>query len=196
MKTKIIFSLLLVASNFLKPQDAFKNKTTVLNLGVGLRSYYGYRLFAQGYSSVPYLNASLDHSVYNLDKNFDLGIGGYLGYTSWSYKYNGFYYTKNGVYRSGFVKQTWSIFHFGFRPSVHYSFSGAPFDLYAGLHIGYGISSYSSSDPDYDYTGINYSRLYWALFAGGRYYFGKKFGMFAELGYGISMLNLGISLKF
>ncbi|HEX2605726.1 MAG TPA: hypothetical protein VHK91_00040, partial [Flavisolibacter sp.] len=34
------------------------------------------------------------------------------------------------------------------------------------------------------------------IFAGGRYYFAPNVGAFAELGYGISPLQLGLTVKF
>ncbi|MCX8080128.1 MAG: hypothetical protein N3F09_02705 [Bacteroidia bacterium] len=173
----------------------FKNKSAILNAGFGLGGYYGHGWFASGYSQLPYINASLDYSFYNVDKGIDIGLGAYTGFVSWSYRYNGVYYTKSGVYKNSKLVQRWSVFHIGFRPTIHYSLEDTPLDIYGGLMLGYGIATYTSSDPDYFYSGVSYTRLYWGLLAGARYFFKPKFGGYLELGYGYSFLNLGISLK-
>jgi len=176
-------------------QDAFKKGTTVLNAGIGLGNYYGYGWFAQGYSAIPFINASLDHSFYNLDENIDLGIGGYFGFQSISYTSQQAWYTKNGNYKSGTVTQRWNYYSFGVRPSIHFSLKDAPVDLYGALLIGYTVVSYNVNDPDYYYA-FRGSRPVFGLIAGGRYYFNSKTGLYLEAGYGHTMLNLGVSFKF
>lgn len=197
MKKVAIIFLLVISLLKSKAQDNnyFQKNSLILNAGLGFGYFTGYGLFSQGYSQLPYFNFSLDYSFYNLDKGVDLGLGGYLGYTSWSYKRNEMYYTKNGNVKTGFIKQKWSVIHFGFRPTIHYALPDAPLDLYGGLLLGYGVASYSVNDPDFYYTGVSYSRPYWGIFAGGRYFFNSKVGGYLELGYAMSILNLGLSFK-
>ncbi len=197
MKKIALIFLLFVCLPKSKAQDNnyFQKNSLTLNAGLGFGYFTGYGLFSQGYSQLPYFNFALDYSFHNLDKGIDLGLGAYMGYTSWSYKRNELYVTKNGNTKSGFIKQKWSIFHFGIRPTIHFALPDAPVDLYGGLLLGYGVASYSVNDPDYYYKGVSYSRPYWGIFAGGRYFFNKKVGAYLELGYGMSILNLGLSFK-
>ena len=61
--------------------------------------------------------------------------------------------------------------------------------------LGYNIVSYSATG---DYTGPNTygSGLGFSLFLGSRWFFSDNLAAFAELGYGVSILNAGIALKF
>ena len=45
-------------------------------------------------------------------------------------------------------------------------------------------------------AGSDYGGFIWSLNAGIRYRFSEHVGIFAELGYGISILNLGLNFKF
>ena len=86
------------------------------------------------------------------------------------------------------------VFHFGF-------FDTGGFDLYAGIHTGVRLYSYSY---EADYAGSLYdfevndsnSAFVHDVFAGGRYYMTDNLGFFAEVGYGVSYLKAGITLKF
>ena len=62
------------------------------------------------------------------------------------------------------------------------------------------ISSLPSSTPTLvswgNYVSSYNSGINWSLFLGARYFFTENVGAFAELGYGISNLNLGVTFKF
>lgn len=177
--------------------QAFQKGNGVLNIGMGLGGYVRY--WGGGYSSTPYFNVSFDYGVYDFEdpKNLSIGIGAYLGYKSVSYTWYDAWWDKQGrLHINEPVKQTWTYINFGIRPSVHYSFDDKA-QVYGGFGLGYVNVSYKYSHPDYYYYGGSYgSYVGITLFAGGRYYFSKSLGAFAELGYGLSYLNLGISLKF
>ncbi len=62
------------------------------------------------------------------------------------------------------------------------------FDAYAGLFLGYN---------KFDYSGFGSpSSTYFGARLGGRYYFSDSVGAFAELGYGLANLNVGVAFKF
>ena len=61
--------------------------------------------------------------------------------------------------------------------------------------LGYNIASYSVSGG---YTGTNNhgSGLGYSFLLGARWFFTNNLAAFAELGYGVSVINAGISFKF
>jgi len=195
---KIVLLLGLGIASSLFGQDAFKRKTTVLNLGLGLGNGY-VRYWGVGYSSTPYINVALDHGVYDFSevKGLSIGLGGFLGWRRVSYTYNDIWVDRNGRwhYNEPFT-ESWSYMNLGFRPTLHYSFEDVKAEVYAGFPIGYTFVNYKVSNPDYYYVGTyaNYFSVGFQL--GGRYYFTDRFGIFLEFGYTYSYANLGISLKF
>ena len=155
----------------------------VLNLGIGLGStlYSG-----TGYTGqIPPLSASLEFVL--KDDLFDgkgaLGVGGYLGYSSYKWEYSGWGYKYSNII-------------IGPRGFLHYKLVDK-LDTYTGLLIGYDIVSakeFGTSVYGFSYNASG-SALTWSWFAGGRYYFSDKFAAMLELGYGISYLTLGVSLN-
>ncbi len=69
------------------------------------------------------------------------------------------------------------------------------FDPYVGATLGFRHTSYAYSYGYYDYGSYN-SGLYLGVHLGSRYYFGEKVGGFAEVGYGVSAVRLGLTAKF
>ncbi len=59
--------------------------------------------------------------------------------------------------------------------------------------LGYDIVSVSD---DFSGSGISSSGLIVPVYVGARYYVTDKLGIMAELGYGVSVLNVGVSYKF
>jgi len=74
-------------------------------------------------------------------------------------------------------------------------------EVYAGVLVGLRIATYSyeTNDPGrndpYSYANSSVYPTY-SAFAGARWYFVKNFGLFAEVGYGISYATGGFSIKF
>lgn len=69
------------------------------------------------------------------------------------------------------------------------------FDPYIGATLGFRHTGYDNSYGYYDYGSYN-SGLYLGIHLGSRYYFSDKIGGFAEVGYGVSALKLGLAAKF
>jgi len=160
----------------------------VVNLGIGLGSYYG----GNGYSSsIPPISASYEKGVVDglLGGKASIGVGGYLGYTAnkwestyindiWGYKYSYLILGARGVFHYQLVKKL---------------------DTYAGLLLGYNVvsSKFYGDDDIAPYVGgaSSASGIGYSAFLGARYKFNKKIGAYAELGYGISALELGVSIR-
>ncbi len=159
-------------------QNTFSKGDKVINLGVGL----GSSIYGSGYSSgIPPLSGSFELGIKDnlFNEQSSLGVGGYLGFSTATW---GDYYSYSSII-------------VGARGLLHYQLVDN-LDTYAGVLLGYNISSYK-------YTGVGTSigggasagGLIYAGFLGARYYFSPKFAAMAELGYGIAILNLGVSLK-
>jgi len=174
-----VFSL----SQLLAQESTFKQGDKVVNLGIGFGStlYTG----SNYTNSVPPLSVSLEVGVKDgvLDKG-SIGIGGMLAYSSSKWEYSGW-----GWKYSNFI--------IGARGAFHYPLLNK-LDTYTGIVLGYNIAT--SKEFGNAVVGYNYSAssggIVASWFVGGRYYFSNSFAAMAELGYGITYLKIGITLKF
>ena len=165
-------------------EPTFSKGDRVLNLGLG----FGTTLYTGSYykSQVPPLSASFEIGVADniIDDKGSIGVGGYLGYSSYKYEVSGWGWK-------------YSNLMIGARGNFHYPFVDK-LDTYTGLMLGYNISS-SKEFGDIGF-GNNYNAtsggLVYSWFIGGRYYFKDNFAAMLELGYGVTYLNLGVALKF
>jgi len=168
---------------FLNGQDLmFLKGEKVLNLGLGL----GNTLYSGSYykSQVPPVSASLEIGVVdNVIEKGVVGVGPYLGYSSFKYEYSDWGWKYSNII-------------IGARGSFHYPLVDK-LDTYTGLLLGYNIASskeFGNSVPGWDYS-YSAGGLTWSWYIGGRYYFKENLAAMLELGYGIAYLNLGIALK-
>ena len=173
-------ALFLMASTQLNAQMYSKGQQD-LHLGVGLGTFYG-----SGYHTVlPPINASYEKGI--TDK---IGVGAYAGFATSRYDYSFSDY-----------HWTYSYIIVGARGAYHYDlFKNPKLDTYGGLMLGYTIAkaTFHSDNPlykDTDYTSPSSGGFTWSGFVGARYQFKEKLGVYAELGYGVAALNLGVRLK-
>ncbi len=158
--------------------NGFSRGDKLLNVGVGLSSYY---------YGTP-VGLSFESGVSD-----DISVGAQFDYNSGNY--NGYYSTN---YRWGY-----SAYYVGLRGSYHvnklFRINEDKVDLYAGIGIGYQRFKWDDESYGSGY-GYNYnyrSGLFLNYFIGGKYYFTPKIGAFVELGYtGLSSSRLGLSVKF
>lgn len=156
-----------------------------LHFGVGL----GTTLYGSGYRSIlPPINVSYEKGITE-----NIGVGGYLGYASSKYEYNG------GNNLDYHWRYTYIIL--GARGAYHYDlFKNPKLDTYGGLMLGFTLAKakFHSDNPDLhdnDYTSPSAGGVTWSGFLGARYQFKEKIGAYAELGYGVAWLNVGLRLK-
>lgn len=156
-----------------------------LHLGIGLLSTF----YGGGFHSIlPPINVSYEKGITD-----NIGVGGYLGYASARYNYYGFtnvdYYWR------------YNYFILGARGAYHYDLFKVPnLDTYGGLMLGFTIASstFHSSDPTYNsssYSSPASGGITWSGFIGARYQIKPKLGVYGEIGYGVSVLNLGLRFK-
>ena len=183
MKKKFLIAagvlLSLFAQNTSFAQDA--NEFTdvkgmnLLNAGVGLGSYGLY-----GTGGLP-IAASFEHGF---SKNISAGIETSI------------------IQRKYADSWKYSYFIIGVRGSYHVNealnISNPKVDLYGGAGLLYRRFKVKYlHDSSEDFLGkASSGDMVINLHAGGRYMFNKQVGAFAEVGYGISPLKLGVSLKF
>jgi len=183
MKNKVLILATLFAFGFLTinaQTSTFEKGDKVLNLGIGFGGYgtWGYRVV------LPPLSASFEVGILDgiLDKG-SIGVGGYLAFASYKERrYLGDSYW------------TYSRVVIGPRGTFHYPLVDK-LDTYGGLMLGFNKNTWNWHGSGVHGTDSGGSGLGFSIFVGGRYYLSEKLAVMAELGYGISYLNLGIALK-
>jgi len=189
MKKRIIIfmAMFFTASLVFAQKSSFNKGDKVLNLGLGL----GSTLYSGSYytSKIPPISVSyevgLRDNLIDVD-NLNLGIGGYLGYSSSRYE---------AAWGTSTYGWNYSYMILGIRGSLHYPVVDK-LDTYAGLMLGYNIvSSKKFGDWSGAMMSASSSSMAFAFYLGGRYYINDKFGVMAELGYGIAYLNIGVALR-
>ena len=182
MKKIILFGLaVIMTANFVQAQQsAFTKGDNVVGLGIGLGGniYSGSGWGYAGISKMPLIFANYEHCIVDnlFDAKSSIGIGAMAGFTS----------SKWGDVR-------WTDIIIGARGGFHYTFV-SKLDTYGGLMLGYDIRSVKSTVSSDVYKSPN--DFAWSLYVGARYYFTESIGAFAEVGYGVSILNVGVALKF
>ncbi len=178
-----LFALFLCAGLF---AQEFQKGDKVLNLGLGL----GTSLYSGGLykTTIPPLSASFEVGVKDDVGPGNIGVGGYLGIAGSKYEWSGYGYNYGYKY---------TYFVLGARGTYHLNMMPEKLDVYGGIMPYFAIVS-SSEYGTYSGTwgGAESSHVGASIFAGARYYFTEKFAAMAELGYGVSYLNIGVALKF
>ena len=108
-----------------------------------------------------------------------VGIGGVLGYAG-------------SKYELGAIKVTYSYILVGARGNYHF-YNTDKIDGYGGLTLGYNVAS-AKVEPS-TFTAASAGGIFYGFSVGGRYYFTDKIGANLELGYGISIATIGLSMK-
>jgi hypothetical protein len=183
LKTMKKFLMLLVVSIFFLTQlvaqkPSFTKGDNVVNLGVGLGSTLYSRLKYK--SLIPPISLSYELGIIkNIFEKGVIGVGGYLGYSL----------NNSEDFRC-------SNLVIGGRASFHYPLVDN-LDTYSGIILAYNISSQKWAGTGTEPV-IHPSPLVFvpAWFVGGRYYFNEAFAVMAEVGYGITYMNLGFAFKF
>ncbi|MBG8553008.1 hypothetical protein [Hymenobacter guriensis] len=164
--------------------STFGKGTTVANLGVGVGINYGNSFVVGASKSIPALSLSVERGIREGLGPGVIGAGGLLVY-------------KSNTWGSGEYRLTERNMYVGVRGTYHYNFTdNEKLDTYAGLSLGARIQSYSDNGyySNTDSWGGTY--LTTGLFLGARYYVTEKIGGFAEVGYDMSLLKLGVSARF
>ncbi|MEC7262420.1 MAG: outer membrane beta-barrel protein [Bacteroidota bacterium] len=151
----------------------FEQDDNIVSLGIGLGGDFG--SFDTTKSS-PGLSLQYEKGIWNIGEQDVIGLGGYLGYKSYTYK------TDDADYK-------WTYTIIGVRGAYHVnSLEVENLDAYGGLMLSYNILSF-------DGEGSYGSAMGLTAFIGGRWYFTDQWAAMAEIGYGVSYLTVGVSYK-
>ncbi|THU39516.1 hypothetical protein FAM09_13510 [Niastella caeni] len=166
----------------------FEKGTNVISAGVGLGGHFG--SFTYG-SQTPGISVQYEKGIWETGGPGVISLGGYAGVKS---------YKNSGSAGSYHYTEKWNYTVIGVRSAYHYNgINNEKFDVYGGLMLSYNILSYKFSDNGTSSTyraGSYGNALGFSAYVGGRYLFTNNIGAFAELGYGVSYLTLGLALKF
>lgn len=149
-----------------------------LNIGIGLLPVFGV-----GNALLPPIGASGEYGITD-----DISVGGYLAYATYRDKYD--FGGING-------KWTYSYIIIGPRASYHLGNvlkTPDEWDPYAGVFLGYTIGSSKWTGDATVPRSTSVGGFGWSGHIGTRYNVSDNLRVFGELGYGISVIQLGISL--
>ena len=164
----LIIVVLSSVANTSSAQDGFKNGDKLLNIGIGINSYYN--------GGIP-VGASYEVGI--SDK---VSVGANFDYLSNSYNNSKFTAMYLGVR---------AAYHFNEVLNI----ASNNIDVYGGAALGY--RSFSWGNSSINGLGDNYgSGIYLGLFAGCKYYFSNSTGAFLELGaIGSTNARIGVAFK-
>lgn len=181
--------------------QAFVSGTNTLNAGIGIGG--NFRNYS-GASATPGFSVNYERGIWDIGSVGVVSLGGYAGIKSYKYKqsYNSSHWDGNNYLHYSYTTTSkWNYTIIGVRGAFHYNaIGGDKLDLYAGVMLSYNALSYKfiDDDPYHDYTsGRNYgSVIGTTAFVGCRYFVSEHIGFYSEIGYGISYLTIGATLKF
>lgn len=163
--------------------SSFNEGDFVLNVGIGYFSPYSVGLIGAGLNTwaLPAVQVSGEVGLKKLGPGV-LGIGGSVGHQLWLYNESGY---------------NWNWHNVVVGPRVTYHLgeliNDPKWDVYGGLQLGVRINSFNGDGFGVSNDVSVYG--YYSFIAGGRYYIGNKFGLFAEVGYDITWLKAGVAFK-
>lgn len=173
-KIALIIALATVGT-FSATAQSYDAGNKLLNVGVGL----GSTLSGSGINStLPPIGLSFEYGFTE-----KISAGAYVGYSSASQDL-GFGFKANYTYTI-----------VGARGSYHFATSDK-LDPYFGATLGYNVATATIEPASSLLTVASASAVLYSLHLGSRYYFTDNIGAFAELGYGIAYLQLGVAVKF
>jgi hypothetical protein len=169
--------------------QSFQKGTNIISAGIGLGSSLGN--FTSS-SSMPAFSLQYERGVWDIGGPGVISLGGYAGIKN--FKYSG----KSGEFS---YSEKWNYTIIGIRSAYHYNgIKSDKLDVYGGIMLSYNILSFHYEDNSGNsntFDNGNYgSAAGFTLYIGGRYFFSPNIGAFAELGYGVSYLTLGLAFKF
>lgn len=195
---KLIFTLLLLTTTFSSKAQFFEQDQNFVQVGYGLGLGYGRLLNAyQAYDGYKFSGFGPVALSYERAVTDNIGIGIQFGYSS----YGGTWNQSSYLGTSYQYKYRWSTLSIMARGAYHFNVRNRNFDPYGGIGIGFAKYSYkyTSTDPSFNSTNNNIALgipLAYQIFIGARYMFNDNVGVYGEAGYGLSVLNVGLTLSF
>jgi hypothetical protein len=186
---KIILTVCLLGMFGAVHAQAFRNGENRASFGVGFGWINNSRVSTS--VNLPSLNALVERSIIPFKDIGFISIGAQFGL------HHGYHNNKALLY-----DQSWTEIYFVPRAALYFHefFDEDDFpkniDLYAGIGLGFNHVSHKRSE---NARGLDYHggfKPVLNVFAGARYYFKPHASAFAELGYGLSFLNVGLTIRY
>lgn len=186
MKTKVFFLIVLLGLEFqyVFSQEA-KEPRPMLNLlsfsigfgGLTQSLFDGF--YYTDSKPIPLVRFSYERNVANVFNNCYLGVGGEVSYRSMS--------PADG--------SSFSYTYIAPRISVNYVFENNPnLRIYGSCSLGKMMAK--ENYISFENSSKNYSINLVQFHVGGRYFIANVLGLFAELGSGMTSLNMGLNIRF
>jgi len=181
----LLVLLLLSLSGLHAQKSMIELGDKVINAGIGIGNtlYLG----GSGYSTmVPPISVSYEQAVVDdVFRKGVIGLVGSVGYTSFKFRYT-------------LDNQDWGWnYHniiLGAGALLHYPLIDR-MDTYIGGMLGYNFTTIADYGDSGDNNPESVGGLVPAGFIGVRYYFTEQYAAFAQLGYGVAYLTLGVSIR-
>src|SRR5580704_9390910 len=126
-------ALAICLTSVAQDNNAFQKGTNIINLGFGVGDFYWGSAYSNGSLPVS-LNASYEHGITEKLGIGYVGLGGQVSYATQKYNYNG----QEEWSGSGMLLAARASYHFEIPGAT-----GKKLDPYAGLLLGFVITSYS-----------------------------------------------------
>jgi hypothetical protein len=168
----------------------FAEGAQVVNVGLG----FGQTLYSGiGYGfGFPAISASYEYGLKEIPMgahlNGVISVGGFAGWKNTPYQLGGWGNTKL-IYNSYMISA---------RGNYHFIFH-EKFDTYAGIHLGFSIISSKWKDDDGTFSDLFTTQsggFVGGGYVGGRYYFNDNLAVYAELGWMLAILHIGVAYQF
>ncbi len=171
--TFIVIISFAASSTFAQSVYKKEDKIGQVGLGLGFGGIYGSVSF-------PPISFGFQYGIHE-----KISVGGIIGYTS----------STEEVFFARNYEWKYSYIVIGARGEYHFLENVDKVDGYAGATLGYNIVSVSEPTGFGGTYSASGSYLLFGVHVGGRYYFNPQIAAFAELGYGLGYLTVGVAFK-
>ena len=155
-------------------EEVINQGNMIINAGIGAGSWISHKDYSMKLFPVV---GSFEYCVADLfDSRGAIGIGGYAAYAFFGSNDKNLSLNINNL-----ILGARGLFHYEFVNNL---------DTYAGLALGFNITTYPNTNIDFK------GKPYLGGFIGARYFITNNIGVFGELGYGISPLEVGVCYIF
>jgi opacity protein-like surface antigen len=190
---KVLFIMLVLCLGSNVNAQFFERDINYLNIGYGIGLGGGNLLNAYQMND-NYKFRRLGPVAFSYERGVtdNIGIGVSIGYSS----YGADWAETNYNY-----KYRWTTLSIMARGAYHFNVRNRQFDPYVGAGVGFLKFGYNweTNQPGFNENAqnINFGTpIGYQIFGGARYMFNDNFGAYAEVGYGLSVANAGITIAF
>ncbi len=172
--------LSLISSSITLADGPVQKGSNVLGFGIGMANRYYFSGFSPG------VKVNFESGLWQAGPGV-VTLGGTFGYTFQSYS--------NRYWWGSTYNYSWHNFIIAARSAWHHNWGVDKLDTYAGASAGvrFNIAN-NGGDPADPYS--NSVHPHFGGFVGAAYYFKPALGVFAEVGYDINFITIGLNLNF